>query len=93
MAVVQPRTKLVNFRVSEDEFKSLKEATEAEGARSLSDHARNKVLGATNVGVGTQITQLRDEVAELTDLVKKLLGESTTAVTQQESISNGISPH
>lgn len=93
MAVTQPRNKLINFRVSEDEFQLLKEAMEAEGARSLSDHTRNKVLGTTNVGVGTQITQLRAEVTELTSLVKKMLGESTTTARQQESMPNGISPH
>lgn len=78
MAVTQPRNRLINFRVSEDEFQSLREAMETEGARSLSDHTRNKVLGTTNVGVGTQITQLRNEVAELTGLVKRLIGGLTT---------------
>lgn len=75
MAITQPRNRLINFRVSEDEFQSLREATEAEGARSLSDHARNKVLGTTNEQVGPQIAQLRNEIAELAGLVKKLIGE------------------
>jgi len=44
MAVNKPRTKLVNFRLSEDEFQSLKTASAQLGARSLSDFARAAVL-------------------------------------------------
>jgi uncharacterized protein (DUF1778 family) len=45
MAVTKPRNRLVNFRVSEDEFQVLREACESGGARSLSDFARVAVLG------------------------------------------------
>ena len=44
MAVTKPRNRLVNFRVSEDEFQSLREACENGGARSISDFARCAVL-------------------------------------------------
>lgn len=44
MAVTKPRNRLVNFRVSEDEFRSLREACESGGARSISDFARCAVL-------------------------------------------------
>ena len=44
MAVTKPRNRLVNFRVSEDEFQSLREASETGGARSISDFARCAVL-------------------------------------------------
>ena len=44
MAVTNPRTKLVNFRLSEEEFQSLKAASAQFGARSLSDYARSAVL-------------------------------------------------
>jgi hypothetical protein len=44
MAVLKPRTRLVNFRVSEDEFQTLKTASETGGARSISDFARSAVL-------------------------------------------------
>ena len=44
MAVTKPRNRLVNFRVSEDEFQSLREACETGGARSISDFARSDVL-------------------------------------------------
>ena len=44
MSVTKPRNRLVNFRVSEDEFQSLREACETGGARSISDFARCAVL-------------------------------------------------
>lgn len=44
MSVLNPRTRLVNFRLSEEEFQSLKLACENSGARSLSDFARSAVL-------------------------------------------------
>jgi len=43
--VANPRTRLVNFRVSEDEFQNLKQACLFAGARSVSDFARSAVLG------------------------------------------------
>ena len=44
MSITNPRTKLVNFRLSEDEFQNLREASIQFGARSLSDFARSAVL-------------------------------------------------
>ena len=44
MSVTKPRTKLVNFRLSEEEFQGLKDASAQFGARSLSDFARAAVL-------------------------------------------------
>ena len=44
MSITNPRTKLVNFRLSEDEFQNLREASVQNGARSLSDFARSAVL-------------------------------------------------
>jgi hypothetical protein len=44
LPVLNPRTRLVNFRVSEDEFLYLKESCARSGARSISDYARSAVL-------------------------------------------------
>lgn len=53
MSVLKPRNRLVNFRLSEEEFESLKAACQASGARSLSDFARSAVLAAMErVGEG-----------------------------------------
>jgi hypothetical protein len=43
VAVLKPRERLVYFRVSEDEFHQFVSVCEREGARSVSDLARNAV--------------------------------------------------
>ena len=42
MAIYSPRTRLVNFRLSEDEYQTLKDAAIRQGARSISDFARGR---------------------------------------------------
>ena len=71
MAVTKPRTRLVNFRVSEDEFKSLREACETGGARSISDFARHAVLGAPEKGTNESEEVLRLRLA----LIEEKMGE------------------
>ncbi|HLY16482.1 MAG TPA: hypothetical protein VKR61_04630 [Bryobacteraceae bacterium] len=41
----KPRNRVVVFRVSQDEYSSLKEACDRAGARNLSDYTRSEVLG------------------------------------------------
>jgi hypothetical protein len=44
----KPRTRLVNFRVTDEEFELLKAACSRHGARCLSDFARGVMLGQPN---------------------------------------------
>lgn len=44
MSVLRPRNRLVNFRLSEDEFDRLKASCALQSARSVSDFARTAVL-------------------------------------------------
>ncbi len=44
MSVFRPRNRLVNFRLSEDEFDKLRTSCAQHGARSISDFARSSVL-------------------------------------------------
>jgi hypothetical protein len=70
MAVTKPRTRLVNFRVSEDEFQSLRQACETGGARSISDFARCAVL--TTPGAKAE----NDEILRLRlALIEEKMGE------------------
>jgi len=50
MSVLRPRNRLVNFRVSEDEFEKLRSSCEQFGARSVSDFARSSVLNRIEQG-------------------------------------------
>jgi len=44
MSVFKPRNRLVNFRLSDEEFDKLKSLCPLHGARSISDFARSSVL-------------------------------------------------
>ena len=46
MSVLKPRNRLVNFRLTEEEYAALYLASGKSGARSLSDFARSAVLRA-----------------------------------------------
>jgi hypothetical protein len=71
-SILQPRTKLVNFRVTEDEYEKLRSASVARGARCLSDFARVAVMQAAG-GAATsadpdfhrRIAAIESEVARL----------------------------
>ena len=47
-SILQPRTKLVNFRVTDEEYEALRYASIARGARCLSDFARIAVMQAAS---------------------------------------------
>ncbi len=48
MAVKEPRTKLVNFRLSEQEFLWLQQACSGDESRSISEYARKAVVNSIN---------------------------------------------
>jgi hypothetical protein len=80
MSVINPRNRLVNFRLSEAEFESLRVACQALGARSISDFARSAVLERMTLhqpeGAETnskRVLQLDNKVAELETRVGQLL--------------------
>ncbi len=52
MSVLNPRNRLVNFRLSEAELSELKAACHERGARSISEFAREAVLGALKSSPG-----------------------------------------
>jgi hypothetical protein len=38
--ILQPRTRILNFRVTEDEYQQIREASRVHGSRGISDYAR-----------------------------------------------------
>lgn len=77
------RTRMISFRVSEDEFARLKTKSEAEGARSVSEFARITLCGQTNTASGgsnehhasadaVQFTNLRADLQELNASVRRV---------------------
>ncbi len=79
MSVINPRNRLVNFRLSEVEFEKLKAACLEQGARSISEFARTSVLRSLEQqpgpadGGADQVKELDKRVAELEIRVEQLL--------------------
>jgi len=68
--VNKPRTRVVIFRLSQEEYQSLHEASA--GSRSLSEFARAKLLGSLGAPpVDQQLLELRSTVARIAELLEK----------------------
>jgi len=84
MAVLKPRTKLVYFRVSEEELQQFNRICESEGVRCLSDLIRsamervvsgpalngNEAVVVHLRSVDDRISQLAAELRRLSDLIR-----------------------
>ena len=79
MSVQHPRHRLVNFRLSSDEYENVFVACQAEGSRTVSEFARDSVLGRARkqdagpqtllqllIAVKTELEVLAKQTAELT---------------------------
>ena len=78
MAIYSPRTRLVNFRLSEDEYQTLKEAAIRLGARSISDFARGAILNSVTDGKSengnVDLANLDKKVTEIQGTVERISG-------------------
>ena len=79
MSVLRPRNRLVNFRMSEEEYEILRAACSLKGARSISDFARSAVLCSVGMeqqqegSVQKRLSSLGHKVSELESRVERLL--------------------
>ncbi len=79
MSVLNPRNRLVNFRLSEAEFEQLRAACQENGARSVSEFARTAVLGSLENGAPQnraspeRLEHLEGKVSELEVRIEQLL--------------------
>lgn len=94
MSVLRPRNRLVNFRLSEDEFEKLRDCCASFGARSISDFARSSVLSRLDQDpqqesqANHRISHLDYKVSELESRVGQLLHLlDATGTSQQVSFS------
>jgi hypothetical protein len=87
MPVFKPRNRLVNFRLSEEEFAQLRATCSQFGARSLSDFARSAVLRSVSgetagapasdghlTVLDRKVNDLEGRVSELIQLIQHLQG-------------------
>lgn len=81
MAVLKPRNRLVYFRVSEDEFQQFAGLCEKEGARSISDLARDAMhrlmsesgYAKHNGGLAPQVAMLDRLISQLSAQLQQLI--------------------
>jgi hypothetical protein len=72
MAVNKPRNRILIFRLTQDEYSALQAASSSQGARSLSEFARERLLGSLGRSpIDEQLSDLRLSVARLTRLLDK----------------------
>jgi hypothetical protein len=72
MAVFKPRTRLVSFRLSDDEYEHLRKASLSRGARSVSDYARAALCrllesppGSGDDGLEAKVLQLDEQMQQI----------------------------
>ena len=80
MSIRKPRSRLVYFRVSEDELQDVMRACESMGARSVSDLARSAVRQYIQEAASPS---KQDPLALLMDQLRQTVQELTTAVARQ----------
>lgn len=88
MAVLNPRRRLVSFRISDEELDQLNQLRLERGIRSLSDLARNAVQGllvseephhSENV-LRERVDSLSEEVSALNQRLSMLEGKHASAI-------------
>ena len=103
MAVLRPRTRLVFFRMSEEEYQQFRDLCESRGARSLSDLARTAVfsmfeesatpdrraISADLRQIDRDIRTLRQRVGELVRVAGAALPEGLSDEEDAEKSSDG----
>jgi hypothetical protein len=86
MPVSRPRTRLVNFRVNDEEYAALVAACSQNGARSISDFARLAVL--RRAGGGTRADKMQWRLAALGHKMTELEGRVQHLLRLLESTGN-----
>ena len=81
-----PRNRVVFFRLTDGEYRRLKEASSRNGARSLSDFVRSELLAYIHSGTITEHLQRRFEALE-----RRIDELQSAAGTPPQSVPEGVS--
>ena len=82
MAILKRRNRMISFRLSEDEYTSLRSLCESEGARSVSDLARDAVHRLIQKESETQVEATLRALAGRMDTLDLQVQQLTIAVDQ-----------
>lgn len=76
MAILKPRSKVVNVRLSAEEYENVCTASVAQGARSISDFARAAVLTRAqsngNTSIDGELANVNERIAELSGMLREM---------------------
>ena len=75
MGVFKPRTRIVSFRLSQEEYEALKRLCLAQGAHSVSEYARAMTCGVLNDGAGAPAGKFETDLRTLKEIVYDLREE------------------
>jgi len=81
MAILKPRNRILIFRLTEDEYSNLQTACSTDGARSLSDFARTRLLGTitTEPAASSVEQKLTDLQSQMRIVVERLEAKAAVA--------------
>jgi hypothetical protein len=82
MNLLTAKKRIVNFRLTEDEYVTLQKACSTSGARSISDYARSVLLGALPDETGTQ----RPDMSRRIDQLEMRVSALSAAIRAIETI-------
>lgn len=87
--LANPRNRVVVFRLSRDEYRVLKDACCARGARNISDFTRSALLGHLDfdrfAAIEQRICELQSVVTHLTQLLEGFVRPSPSPGAQSTS--------
>lgn len=90
MAILKPRTRIVYFRISEEEFRELNAFCQVRGARSLSDLAREAMQNmlqrspsASSADVTDRLMTLERAVAEMNQMLRSFCSGEDSGSNQE----------
>lgn len=76
MPVPSPKKRIINFRLTEEEYEHLQRALQVQQARSVSDYVRAVLLQTIKPETGSyQLPQVVDRITELESRVSGLAAE------------------
>jgi hypothetical protein len=77
MLVLKPKNRILTLRLSTDDYQALRQASLRDGARSLSDYARDSLFRAFRTEpaayeMKSRMTEFEDAIDSLKDAVRQL---------------------
>jgi hypothetical protein len=88
---MKKRSRIVSFRLSDEEYDSLKNVTTSRGARSVSEFTRSVACNINAMGNGGDPAKLEDSLRTLNSRVEELVQKiDTLRIALEEKKESGL---